>query len=49
VLWVHEQNQRARRFYERRAYHLENGKPKALAYEGLQTPAVRYRKVLAGL
>jgi ribosomal protein S18 acetylase RimI-like enzyme len=49
VLWVHEHNQRARRFYERRAYHLETGKPKALAYEGLQTPAVRYRMVLAGL
>jgi ribosomal protein S18 acetylase RimI-like enzyme len=49
VLWVHAQNQRARRFYERRAYRLETGKPKALAYEGLQAPAVRYRKALPGL
>jgi ribosomal protein S18 acetylase RimI-like enzyme len=46
VLWVHDQNQRARRFYERRAYRLETEKRKALAYEGIQAPAVRYRKVL---
>jgi ribosomal protein S18 acetylase RimI-like enzyme len=46
VLWVHEQNQRARRFYERRAYRLETGRAKTLAYGGMQTPAVRYRKTL---
>jgi ribosomal protein S18 acetylase RimI-like enzyme len=49
VLWVHEQNQRARRFYERRAYLLETGRPKVLAYNGVQAPAVRYRKALPGL
>ena len=49
VLWVHEQNQRARRFYERRGYHLETAKPKALVYEGIQASAVRYRKALVGL
>lgn len=49
VLWVHAQNQRARRFYERRAYRLEAGRPTALAGDGLQAPAVRYRKPLPGL
>lgn len=49
VLWVHEQNQRARRFYERRSYRLETGRPKTLTYGGIQAPAIRYRKTLTGL
>lgn len=49
VLWVYEQNQRARRFYERRAYRLETGRTRAWGREGLQVPAVRYRKALPGL
>jgi ribosomal protein S18 acetylase RimI-like enzyme len=48
VLWVHEHNQRARRFYERRGYRREAGRAKALAYEGTQSSAVRYRKALPG-
>ncbi|MBW0000438.1 MAG: GNAT family N-acetyltransferase [Verrucomicrobia bacterium] len=49
VLWVHQQNQRARRFYERRSYCLETGRPKTFPYGGIQAPAMRYRKALTGL
>jgi len=48
ALWVHEQNRRARRFYERRAYRLEAGRVKASNYNGVELAAVRYRKSLSG-
>lgn len=48
VLWVHEQNRRARRFYERRTYLLESGELKTLCHEGVQATAIRYRKALCG-
>ena len=46
VLWVFEQNPRARRFYERQGYALEPGRARVLEYETTRIFAVRYRKSL---
>ncbi|MBI4624550.1 MAG: GNAT family N-acetyltransferase [Verrucomicrobia bacterium] len=44
VLWVLEQNARARRFYGKNGFTLEEDKKKLFAWQGMGFPEVRYRK-----
>jgi ribosomal protein S18 acetylase RimI-like enzyme len=46
VLWVFEQNTRARRFYEAMGFRLENEKQKEMRFAGANPVQVRYRKLL---
>ena len=44
MLWVLEQNARARRFYGKNGFTLEEDKKKFFAWQGMGFPEVRYRK-----
>jgi RimJ/RimL family protein N-acetyltransferase len=45
VLWVLEDNPRARRFYEREGWSLDGGRKDA-EFVGMRVPEVRYRITL---
>lgn len=43
ILWVLEDNPRARRFYERAGWNDDGGR-RSITFLGLEVPEVRYRK-----
>ena len=46
TLWVLDDNPRARRFYEREGWRLDEGSTKEMEFFGMNVPVVRYRITL---